>query len=435
MAKGRRVGYSLPEAMSESLIEQIYRKEWSRILAILIRLVGSFELAEDAVQAAFSAAVEQWPRQGMPGNPRAWLISTARHKAIDALRRQSHLLDSAESETVLEALQQTFSCGIEDPSMLDDDRLRLIFTCCHPALSREAQVALTLRTLCGLTTEQIADAFLVPLVTMRQRLVRAKQKIHDAGIPYRTPSRADLDERLASVLLVVYLVFNEGYSDPGRRIGLCEEAIRLGHLLEELLPQQAEVRGILALMVLHHSRRAARLGDNGDFILLEDQDRSLWHRGEMRQGLELAASAMRDGPGPYSIQAAIVSIHVRARHASETDWAQIVTLYDALLRLNPSPVIELNRAVAVAMAKGCQAGLGLLDDLDSRAELSNYALLPAARGALLLRLRQWEPAAKAYRKALALASPDPADPERRFLAQRLAEAETNHGGATGDAPD
>jgi RNA polymerase sigma-70 factor (ECF subfamily) len=411
--------------MSESPIEQIYREEWSRILAILIRLVGSFELAEDAVQAAFSAAVEQWPRQGTPANPRAWLISTARHKAIDALRRQSRLLDSAESEKVLEALQQTFSYGIEDSSMLEDDRLRLIFTCCHPALSREAQVALTLRTLCGLTTEEIAGAFLVPLATMAQRLVRAKQKIHDAGIPYRTPSRADLDERLASVLLVVYLVFNEGYSDPGRRIGLCEEAIRLGHLLKELLPRQAEVRGILALMILHHSRRAARIRENGDFILLEDQDRSLWRMEEMQQGLELAASGMRDGPGPYSIQAAIAACHVRAGHASQTDWAEIVLLYDALLRLNPSPVIELNRAVAVAMAEGSEAGLALLDDLNARAELSNYALLPAARGALLLRLKQWELAAHAYRKALALASPDPEDPERRFLAQRLAEAEAN----------
>jgi RNA polymerase sigma-70 factor (ECF subfamily) len=411
--------------MNPGPIEQVYREEWGRIVAILIRLVGSFELAEEAAQGAFSAAIEQWPRQGTPANPRAWLISTARHKAIDALRRQSRQLDSAESERVLESLQQTFSYGIEDESMVEDDRLRLIFTCCHPALSREAQVVLTLRTLCGLTTEQIADAFLVQLATMAQRLVRAKQKIHDAGIPYRTPPRGELEERLASVLLAVYLVFNEGYSNPGRRSGLCEEAIRLGHLLNDLLPQQAEARGLLALMILHHGRRAGRVSEHGDLILLEEQDRSLWNQTEISQGLELAESALRRAPGPYSVQAAIAAVHVRATHASETDWAQIVALYDVLHRMTPSPVIELNRAVAVAMAQGCQAGLTLLDDLDSREGLSGYALLPSARGALLLRLRQWEPAAQAYRRALTLASDDPSDPERRFLTQRLAEAEAN----------
>jgi RNA polymerase sigma-70 factor (ECF subfamily) len=411
--------------MNQSPIEQIYREEWGRIVAILIRLVGSFELAEEAAQEAFSAALAQWPRQGTPANPRAWLISTARHKAIDTLRRQSRQVDSAESERILESLHQTFSYGIEDESMIEDDRLRLIFTCCHPALSREAQVALTLRTLCGLTTEQIADAFLVPLSTMSQRLLRARQKIHDAGIPYRTPPRADLEERLASVLLVVYLVFNEGYSNPGRRNSLCEEAIRLGRLLNDLLPRQAEARGLLALMILHHGRRAARLSQHGDLILLEDQDRNLWNQAEIREGLELAESALRRAPGPYSVQAAIAALHVRAGHASETDWPQIVALYDVLLRMNPSPVIELNRAVAVAMAQGCDAGLTLLDGLEARSELSGYSLLPAARGALLLRLKQWQSAANAYRHALSLASQDSGDPERRFLAQRLAEAEAS----------
>ena len=309
--------------------------------------------------------------------------------------------------------------------MVEEDRLRLIFTCCHPALGTEAQVALTLRTLCGLTTEQIASAFLVPLATMAQRLVRAKQKIRDAAIPYRTPPRSELDERLASVLLVVYLVFNEGYSAPHRGRELCEEAIRLGRLLVELLPRQAETHGLLALMLLHHARRAARIDAQGDLILLEDQDRQHWCQLEIQEGLRLVELALRRSPGAYSVQAAIAAVHMRASQASETDWPQIVALYDVLLRLQPSPVIELNRAAAVAMAQGCEAGLRLLDDIETREELRKYSLLPAARGALLLRLGQWQRAAKAYRQALSLTAEDPNDPECRFLRKRLAEAEAN----------
>ena len=431
------IGYSLSEAaplpMQQTPIERVYREEWGRIVAILIRMVGSFELAEEAAQEAFSAAVEQWPVQwpiqGAPANPRAWLISTARHKAIDILRRQSRWMDSTESAKALEELQQPAgdvgSDLWEDEPMLEDDRLRLIFTCCHPAIGTEAQVALTLRTLCGLTTEQIADAFLVPLPTMSQRLVRAKQKIRDAGIPYRTPPRAELEERLAAVLLVIYLVFNEGYSSPERRTELCEEAIRLGRLLHELLPRQAEACGLLALMLLHHARRATRASESGELILLEDQDRSQWSHVEIREGLQLVESALRRAPGAYSIQASIAAVHMRAHSASETDWPQIVALYDVLLRVQPSPVIELNRAAAVAMAQDCETGLRLLDDLESREELRGYALLPAARGALLLRLAQWQPAASAYRQALSLTDADPGNAERRFLARRLAEAEAN----------
>jgi RNA polymerase sigma-70 factor, ECF subfamily len=439
------IGYSLFEAQPltmqqtpieqkaeqdvQRIVERIYREEWGRIVAILIRLVGSFELAEEAAQEAFSAAVEQWPIQGKPANPRAWLVATARHKAIDALRRQSRWLDSAESAKALEVLQQPatdFRSDLwEDEPMLEDDRLRLIFTCCHPAIGTEAQVALTLRTLCGLTTEQIADAFLVPLPTMSQRLVRAKQKIRDAGIPYRTPPRAELEERLAAVLLVIYLVFNEGYSSSERRHELCEEAIRLGRLLHELLPRQAEARGLLALMLLHHARRATRTSESGDLILLEDQDRSQWLPAEIQEGLQLVESALRLAPRAYAIQAAIAAVHMRARSAAETDWPQIVALYDVLLRVQPSPVIELNRAAAVAMAQGYETGLSLLDDLESRGELRGYALLPAARGALLLRLAQWQPAAQAYRQALSLAGADPGNAERRFLTTRLAEAEAN----------
>jgi RNA polymerase sigma-70 factor (ECF subfamily) len=409
-------------------LEQIYRDEWGRIVATLIRLLGSFELAEEAAQEAFAVALEQWPRQGIPANACAWLISTARHKAIDALRRKARWEDGGGQEMAL-AQEPAFAIE-EDELAVEDDRLRLIFTCCHPALNRDAQVALTLRTLCGLTTEQIAKAFLAPLATMAQRLVRAQQKIRDAGIPYRTPPRAELKERLEAVLLVVYLVFNEGYNAAGEGRALSEEAIRLGRVLNELLPAEAEVRGLLALMLLHDARREARMSREGDLILLEDQDRGLWNRKAMGEGLRLAESALRLEPGSYSVQAAIAAVHAQAASAGQTDWAQIRALYDVLLRMQPSPVIELNRAAAVAMAEGCAAGLRLLDELEERGELRAYYLLPAARADLLRRLGRWPDAAEAYREALALVGQEA---ERRFLTGRLALVEGQSGPARGES--
>ena len=401
-------------------LEQIYRDEWGRIVATLIRLLGSFDLAEEAAQEAFAVALDQWPRQGIPANPRAWLISTARHKALDALRRKTRWEDGGDPDAKLAVLAQEPTVAIEEDGVVEDDRLRLIFTCCHPALNADAQVALTLRTLCGLTTEQIAKAFLVPLPAMAQRLVRAKQKVRDAGIPYRTPPRTELAERLQAVLLVVYLVFNEGYNTAGEGRALSDEAIRLGRVLCELLPAEAEVRGLLALMLLHDARREARKSSDGDLILLEDQDRGLWNRKAIGEGLSLAESALRSGPGPYSVQAAIAAVHAQAASAIITDWPQIVALYDVLLRMQPSPVIELNRAAAVAMSEGCEAGLRLLDELEERAELRGYYLLPAARADMLRRLGEWSAAADAYRTALALASQEA---EQRFLTRRLAEME------------
>lgn len=408
-------------ANDQESLDQIYRNEWGRIVATLIRLLGSFDLAEEAAQEAFTVALEQWPRQGVPANPRAWLISTARHKALDAMRRRARWEDAGDPKEKLAALAQQPALDAEEDGLaVEDDRLRLIFTCCHPALNLDAQVALTLRTLCGLTTEQIAKAFLAPLATMAQRLVRAKQKIRDAGIPYRTPPRPELAERLVAVLLVVYLVFNEGYNAAGEGHALSDEAIRLGRLLHELLPAEAEVRGLLALMLLHDSRREARRSRDGDLILLEDQDRRLWNQTAIAGGLRLAESALRSAPGPYSVQAAIAAVHASAASASQTDWPQIVALYDALLRMQPSPVIELNRAAAVAMARGCEEGLRLIDELEERGELRGYYLLPAARADLLRRMGQWSSAAAAYRAALALPAQDA---ERRFLSGRLAEVE------------
>ena len=408
-------------ASEQQCLENIYRAEWGRIVATLIRLLGSFDLAEEAAQEAFTVALEQWTQQGVPANPCAWLISTARHKALDAIRRKTRWEDAGDPEEKLAALAQRPALNAEEDGLaVEDDRLRLIFTCCHPALNLDAQVALTLRTLCGLTTEQIAKAFLAPLATMAQRLVRAKQKIRDAGIPYRTPPRPELAERLDAVLLVVYLVFNEGYNAAGEGHALSEEAIRLGRLLHELLPAEPEVRGLLALMLLHDSRREARMSRDGDLILLEDQDRRLWNRTAIAEGLRLAESALRSAPGPYSVQAAIAAVHANAASTGQTDWPQIVALYDVLLRMQPSPVIELNRAVALAMAQGCEAGLLLLDELEERGQLRGYYLLPAARADLLRRMGQWGSAAEAYRAALALA---PQDTERRFLAGRLAEVE------------
>ncbi len=419
-------------------IEQIYREESGRILATLIRLLGSFDLAEEVTQEAFAVALEQWPVKGLPVNPRAWLVSTARNKAVDLLRRRSRFENKREELQRVAALQEQLVSDpvVNDPlveiskdetedSMLSDDRLRLIFTCCHPALNIEAQVALTLRTLCGLTTEEIAKAFLTPGPTMAQRLVRAKQKIRDARIPYRVPPKEDLTERLAAVMLVVYLVFNEGYNaasgDVLIRRELCSEAIRLGRLICELLPKEPDAQGLLALMLLHDSRRDARAAADGEMLLLEEQDRRRWNQEQIAQGLALVESALRGAPaGPYSVQAAIAALHAQAGSSDKTDWAQIAKLYDVLLRLQPSPVIELNRAVAVAMDEGPSAGLRLIDELEARGELHGYHLLPAAQGDLLRRLERWSDAANAYRRALSLAANDT---ERRFLTKRLAEAE------------
>jgi RNA polymerase sigma-70 factor (ECF subfamily) len=409
-------------------VERIYREESGRILATLIRLLGSFDLAEEVMQEAFAVALEQWPKQGLPDNPRAWLVSTAHHKGVDMLRRRTRFDSKRDELQKLAELEQQLSEAEENmlrPDGVSDDRLRLIFTCCHPALVLEAQVALTLRTLCGVSTEEIARAFLVPLPTMAQRLVRAKQKIRDAGIPYQVPARPELKERLEAVMLVVYLVFNEGYSassgDTVIRRELCAEAIRLGRLICELLPAEIESRALLALMLLHDSRQAARVDGNGEAVLLDGQDRSVWNQEEIREGLSLLDSALRAGAaGVYVLQAAIAALHAQAARAEETDWKQIVALYEALLRLQPSPVVELNHAAAVAMAAGPGAGLRLLDGLEGKAELREYYLLPAARGDLLRRLEQWSEAALAYRRALALASNEGA---RSFLSRRLAEME------------
>ncbi len=393
--------------------EKIYRQESGRVLATLIRLLGDFDLAEEAAQEAFATALEQWPLQGI-------------------IRRRTRFQGMQEELQRLAELQVENGRDAESEDVMlshvlqSDDRLRLIFTCCHPALKTEAQVALTLRTLCGLTTEEIARAFLSPLPTTAQRLVRAKQKIRDARIPYRVPPMDELAERLAAVMLVVYLVFNEGYNaasgDALVRRDLCAEAIRLGRLLCELLPQEAEARGLLALMLLHDSRRDTRAGANGEMLLLEEQDRSQWNREQIREGLALVESALRSAPpGVYSVQAVIAAVHARAERAENTDWAQIAGLDDVLLRLQPSPVIELNRAVAVAMAEGPAEGLRLLDELEMRGELRGYHLLSAARGDLARRLCQWSTASDAYRQALALVSNET---ERRFLARRLAETES-----------
>jgi RNA polymerase sigma-70 factor (ECF subfamily) len=414
-------------------IEHIFREESGRILATLIRLLGSFDLAEEVMQEAFAIALEQWPKQGAPANPRAWLVSTAHHKAVDMLRRtasfdskRDELQKTAELKQQLAHADETMREGTSETDHFNDDRLRLIFTCCHPALALEAQVALTLRTLCGLSTDEIARGFLVPVPTMAQRLVRAKQKIRDANIPYQVPPAPDLAERLDAVLLVIYLVFNEGYSansgDAPIRHELCTEAIRLSRLVCQLLPRQIEARALLALMLLHDSRRSARVGENGSSVLLEEQRRDRWNQQQIREGLALVESALRAAaPGPYALQAAIAAIHARAATPEETDWHQIVGLYDLLLRVQPSPVIQLNHAAAVAMAQGPAAGLQLLDTLDSNEDLRDYYLLPAARADLLRRLQLWSDSALAYRRALALATNDAA---KQFLSRRIAEMES-----------
>jgi RNA polymerase sigma-70 factor (ECF subfamily) len=409
------------------VLDRIYREEFGRILATLIRLLGDFDIAEDAVQEAFAAAVEQWPRDGMPREPRAWIVSTARHKAIDRLRREGSF--SQKRQEILRHLlgEATSDSDRLDDNAVPDDRLRLIFTCCHPALAPEVRIALSLRTLCGLSTEEIARAFLVQPTTIAQRIVRAKRKIRTARIPYEVPSDEALDERLETVMAVIYLVFNEGYAvsfgETLVRGDLCAEAIRLGRILCELLVQHAEARSLLALMLLHDARRPARVDNGGDLVLLEDQDRSLWNRDQIREGLVLVESALRAGPvGPYVIEAAIAGVHARASSPADTDWRDIVALYAYLMRLRPSPVVELNHAVAVAMADGPERGLQLIDSLHARGELSDYHLLWAARADLLRRLKRRVEAAASYREALALAR---TDPERRFLTRRLAEVESH----------
>ena len=397
-------------------IEAIYRAESRRVFATLVRLLGDFDLAEEALHEAFRAALEQWPAEGVPASPRAWLVSTGRFKAIDAIRRRARF-DPLEEE-------HAESLAAEEPAErepIEDDRLRLIFTCCHPALAQDAQVALTLREICGLTTEEIARAFLTPPPTLAQRIVRAKNKIRDARIPYEVPAGAQLAERLDAVLRVIYLVFNEGYSasagDSLTRADLSAEAIRLGRLLGDLLPEP-EAQGLLALMLLQESRRGARTTAAGDLVLLEDQDRRLWNRELIAEGVALVQGALASGRfGPYSLQAAIAALHAEAPTFAATDWSQIIGLYDVLARYDPSPVIELNRAVAVAMRDGPAEGLTVMDALLKRRELADYHLAHAARADLHRRLGRKAEARASYERALALARQEP---ERRFLERRLA---------------
>ena len=413
--------------MSESVIDQVnavYVAESRRVLATLIRLLGDFDAAEEALHDAFRAALEQWPRDGVPANPRAWLVSAGRFKAIDSLRRRKRF-DPLEDQGGGVDIAVEDPAAWADPESVEDDRLRLVFTCCHPALSADAQVALTLREVCGLTTEEIARAFLTPAPTLAQRIVRAKAKIRDARIPYQVPTPAELPERLDAVLRVIYLVFNEGYSASSgeslTRGDLSAEAIRLGRLLVDLLPEP-EALGLLGLMMLHESRRAARSSADGEIVLLDQQDRSLWNAALIAEGIRLVERAIGSRRfGPYTIQAAIAAVHAEAASAAATDWGQIVGLYDVLRRADPSPVIELNRAVAVAMRDGPEAGLALIDALLAQGELSEYRLAHAARGELSRRLGRTAEARAAYTRALALTRQEP---ERRFLERQLANLET-----------
>jgi RNA polymerase sigma-70 factor (ECF subfamily) len=404
-------------------IEEVYRSDWGRIVATLIRLVGDFDLAEEVAQEAFAAAVDQWPTAGVPEFPRAWIIQTARHKATDRIRRQTRFEEKLDSY-VNSGMFRTMEEPDYDTNEIPDDRLRLIFTCCHPALAPEAQVALTLRTLCGLETDEIARAFLVPPTTMAQRLVRAKRKIRDAGIPYVVPEATDLSARLEAVLTVIYLVFNEGYAatrgGPLLRTDLCAEAIRLGRLVRTLMGPQppAEATALLALMLLQDARRDARVDGAGDLVVLEDQDRSRWHKHQIAEALPLVDESLRGEPGPFALQAAIAALHCQAERAEDTDWRQIVRLYDHLERLQPSPVVALNRAVAVAMAEGPRPALAIIDRLAAAGDLENYHLLHAARADLLRRAGSPSEAAKSYSRALALVTNDS---ERRYLERRLRE--------------
>ena len=408
-----------------SEITSLFREHHGRILASLIRALGSFELAEDALQDAFAAAVEQWPREGVPNNPAGWIASTARHKAIDKARRQSWF--SERREEIQRLIEFEMSPNSNDRAeAFPDERLRLIFTCCHPAINREAQIALSLRTLCGLTTEEIARAFVTPTATMAQRIVRAQRKIRAAGIPYEVPSGDALPERLESAMAVIYLVFNEGYlatsGDEVVRKDLCVEAIRLARILSALMPEQREARALLALMLLHDSRRDARTDANGDIILLEDQDRSRWDHQQIAEGLALAAEAISGTtPGPYAIQAAIAAEHARAMRPDDTDWARIAGLYARLLDSQLTPIIALNYAVAVAMAHGLHHGLALIEQLEASGELNDYYLMWSAKADLLRRMGRFSDAATAYRRALEVVS---SNPDRRFLARRLAQMES-----------
>jgi len=408
-------------------VEEVYRSDWGRIVAALIGLVGDFDLAEESAQEAFTAAVDQWRESGVPEFPRAWIIQTARNKAIDRIRRkvrfEEKLETYAKSGMVRESEEPNYDTG-----EIRDDRLRLIFTCCHPALALDAQVALTLRTLCGLETDEIARAFLVPVPTMAQRLVRAKRKIRDAGIPYVVPETKEMAERLDAVLTAIYLVFNEGYAatrgGPLVRTDLCAEAIRLGRLVRSLMEPQvpSEVTALLALMLLHDARRDARSDDAGDLIVLEEQDRSLWHQEQIAEALPFVDETLRDSAGPYALQAAIAAVHCRAARAEDTDWRQIVQLYDVLERVQPSPIVSLNRAVAVAMADSPRSGLALIDALAASNDLDDYHLLHAARADLLRRIGWPAEAAKSYERALSFVTNDS---ERRYLERRLREVQSS----------
>ena len=411
----------VPEQLSKT-VETLYRAESGRVLATLVRLLGDLDLAEEAMHEAFAAALESWPKTGIPEKPRPWLISTARFKAIDVIRRRARFDGETQKDFALYMEAHTSEAPLDDEE-IEDDRLRLIFTCCHPALPPEGQVALTLREICGLTTEEIARAFLVTPATLAQRIVRAKAVIRDKAIPYKVPVSQELPARLGAVLQVVYLIFNEGYSAETTGAELSREAIRLGRLLLDLLRlhqlQEPEVMGLLGLMLLHESRRAARTSPDGDLILLEQQDRSLWNRDQIAEGISLMDSALRSRRfGAYTLQAAIAAVHAESSSVASTDWREVALLYDRLLRIQPSPVVELNRAVAIAECEGPEQGLRLIDALLAREHLSHYHLAHSARADMCRRLGRIPEARASYEKALALA---PQEPDRRFLARRLEE--------------